>query len=563
MPDSVSAPKADGQSRDVPAILQTEKIIFLIFVSARQVPVSTSMGSGPMGRKRTGSQTENETIVALRVETVDFAHSTCRYIRRTWESKLLPKLSPETKQLTRDTCCRYPSRHQPAPTQKKIDSLQRPMIAGQTVGNASPMASSRVTEPTLHDMICADPVAAQKRSTCTPFELLDSRPGIHLDNATALPPANQIEGALCGLPSNNPEDNHDRVKRLARYPNDSRQRTGGNDADRLMQAAGNKRDLIKNQRPRTRRATNAAGKEVILERSTERIPSIMAQFGEDFAQPVKGLTSQTRSKGESSHSSAVIFIILATTTPVMEKGKYHFRRNFEVLHWLYGEHQSEARNRFFGRDGQKHVQKVLQYFDDQLLSAFIRNGPSSALALPVRPRDRGWSCERPEPARQFLQVFGPTIADYQTLVNDRLNLRWVQEPSKTTRRTIWMLFPPPTNWGIRSPLSGKKDDVLLKRSVRHCIVPCRNYGTGNGRGYATDAGGSEYVQSNHPPPPSATTGLMRDDRLAPSVSLIISLDGRCWIPCQWSPHPLILSLHTAYSSYTTEYYTSHPVRMYS
>lgn len=30
----------------------------------------------------------------------------------------------------------------------------------------------------------------------------------------------------------------DRVKRLARYPNDSRQRTGGNDADRLMQAAG-------------------------------------------------------------------------------------------------------------------------------------------------------------------------------------------------------------------------------------------------------------------------------------------------------------------------------------
>lgn len=71
MPDSVSAPKADGQSRDVPAILQTEKIIFLIFVSARQVPVSTSMGSGPMGKKRTGSQTENETIVALRVETGD------------------------------------------------------------------------------------------------------------------------------------------------------------------------------------------------------------------------------------------------------------------------------------------------------------------------------------------------------------------------------------------------------------------------------------------------------------------------------------------------------------
>ncbi|OJZ92057.1 hypothetical protein ASPFODRAFT_39301 [Aspergillus luchuensis CBS 106.47] len=34
-----------------------------------------------------------------------------------------PKLFPETKQLTRDdTCCRYPSRHQPAPTQK-IDSI--------------------------------------------------------------------------------------------------------------------------------------------------------------------------------------------------------------------------------------------------------------------------------------------------------------------------------------------------------------------------------------------------------------------------------------------------------
>ncbi|RDH25452.1 hypothetical protein M752DRAFT_292241 [Aspergillus phoenicis ATCC 13157] len=87
------------------------------------------------------------------------------------------------------------------------------------------------------------------------------------------------------------------------------------------------------------------------------------------------------------------------------------------------------------------------------LAFFSRaSSPSSALALPVRPRDRGWSCERPEPARQFLQVFGPTIADYQTLVNDRLNLRWVQEPSKTTRRTIWMLFPPPTNWGIRSPV---------------------------------------------------------------------------------------------------------------
>ncbi|RAK93288.1 hypothetical protein BO79DRAFT_250978 [Aspergillus costaricaensis CBS 115574] len=42
----------------------------------------------------------------------------------------------------------------------------------------------------------------------------------------------------------------------------------------------------------------------------------------------------------------------------------------------------------------------------------------------------------------ILQLFGPTIADYQTLVNDRLNLRWVQEPSKTSRRTIWMFFPP-------------------------------------------------------------------------------------------------------------------------
>ncbi|KAL7653666.1 hypothetical protein ACMYSQ_008356 [Aspergillus niger] len=33
-----------------------------------------------------------------------------------------------------------------------------------------------------------------------------------------------------------------------------------------------------------------------------------------------------------------------------------------------------------------------------------------------------------------------------------------------------------------------------------------------------------FLFFSHPPPPSATTGLMRDDRLAPSVSLIISLD---------------------------------------
>lgn len=39
--------------------------------------------------------------------------------------------------------------------------------------------------------------------------------------------------------------------------------------DVQMMVIGNKRDLIKNQRPRTRRTTNAAGKEVILERSTE------------------------------------------------------------------------------------------------------------------------------------------------------------------------------------------------------------------------------------------------------------------------------------------------------
>ncbi|PYH35951.1 uncharacterized protein BO87DRAFT_374964 [Aspergillus neoniger CBS 115656] len=36
------------------------------------------------------------------------------------------------------------------------------------------------------------------------------------------------------------------------------------------------------------------------------------------------------------------------------------------------------------------------------LAFFSRaSNPSSALALPVRPRDRGWSCEQPEPARQF------------------------------------------------------------------------------------------------------------------------------------------------------------------
>ncbi|PWY76607.1 hypothetical protein BO83DRAFT_397473 [Aspergillus eucalypticola CBS 122712] len=407
-----------------------------------------------------------------------------------------PKLFPETKQLTRDTCCRYPSRHQPAPTQK-IDSIssytvpQRPMIAGQTVGNASPMASSRVTEPTLHDMICAEPVAAQKRSTCTPFRTY---------NATAFSPANQIEVA--------------------------ERREIKSTRDVQMMVIGNKRDLIKNQRPRTRRTTNAAGKEVILERSTE--------FGEDFAQPVKGPTSPTIVSKEFSHCSAVI-IILTTTTPVTEKGKYHYRRNFE----------SEVRNRFLGRDGQVSMKKYSQYFDDQLaVSAFIRNGPSSALALPVRPRDRGWSCEQPEPARQF--------CSFSTLVNDRLNLRWVQEPSKTSRRTIWMFFPP-TSWGIRSPPRGKKDedDVLLKRrSVRHCIVPCRKLWDGEWARVMRPTQGetafTRLIMVNAKAffclllirPPSKTTRLMRDDRLAPSVSLIVS---RCWIPCQWSHF-----LHTAH-----------------
>ena len=48
-----------------------QKNYLFIFVGARQVPVSTSMGSGPMGKKQTGSQTENETIVALRVKPGD------------------------------------------------------------------------------------------------------------------------------------------------------------------------------------------------------------------------------------------------------------------------------------------------------------------------------------------------------------------------------------------------------------------------------------------------------------------------------------------------------------
>ncbi|OJI86488.1 hypothetical protein ASPTUDRAFT_39398 [Aspergillus tubingensis CBS 134.48] len=65
----------------------------------------------------------------------------------------------------------------------------------------------------------------------------------------------------------------------------------------------------------------------------------------------------------------------------------------------------------------------------------------------------------------ILQLFGPTIADYQTLVNDRLNLRWVQEPSKTSRRTIWMFFPPEKLgdsqpcadfWGLTSPTAWRK-----------------------------------------------------------------------------------------------------------
>lgn len=52
MPDSVSAPKAGGQSRDVPAILQTEKLLSLLvnFWCASGTSQNFA-GTGPMGRK--------------------------------------------------------------------------------------------------------------------------------------------------------------------------------------------------------------------------------------------------------------------------------------------------------------------------------------------------------------------------------------------------------------------------------------------------------------------------------------------------------------------------------